>query len=79
MEVIGENYFGSGRSLGISAPIVTETTITNRLLNYITFETSGVEVELMKLNIAEVSIMTLYSFVNVRIKCNFYQLKFKKN
>lgn len=41
LEVIGVNYFGSGRSLGISAPIVTETTITNRLLNYITFESAG--------------------------------------
>ena len=43
LEVVGENYFGRGRSLGISAPIVTETTITNRLLNYMTFETPGPE------------------------------------
>ncbi|XP_067939201.1 uncharacterized protein [Watersipora subatra] len=51
LEVIGENYFGSGRSLGISAPIVTEKTITNRLLNYMTFETSGPEAELKLINI----------------------------
>lgn len=43
LEVIGENYFGRGRSLGISAPIVTQTDITNRLLNYMTFETPGPE------------------------------------
>ena len=33
-----QNPFDCGKLLGTSAPIVEESTITNRLLNYITFE-----------------------------------------
>jgi len=43
LEFIGENYFGSGQSLGMSAPILSESEITNRLLNYVTFNSTGPE------------------------------------